>query len=282
MSSSVSPSQTIPAFEPLPALHLPRPLRLGVTSFVYPADILPNVRALASAVDDIELVFFEASEGANLPSADDVQELADVAGTHDLTYTIHFPIDKALGSESATEREALLEQIVRVVDLARPLDPFGWVMHVGGIGAGASSDRRRQWQDDAMPLLDRIDRHIGAPDRVCVENLDYPFEWCDPFLERFRFAVCLDAGHLWQGGYDWRAHVARYLATTRVIHLYGTGRGTSHLSLAALPRPLIVEFLRSIVGFAGVLTIETFGEDNTRTSLERLAECLSIVHATDA
>src|SRR5450759_615623 len=49
-----------PSFPPLPQFSVPHPFRLGVPSYVYPADILPNVKALAPYVADVELVLFES------------------------------------------------------------------------------------------------------------------------------------------------------------------------------------------------------------------------------
>src|ERR1035437_7731078 len=49
-----------PSFPPLPQFSVPHSFRLGVPSYVYPADILPNVKALAPYVDDVELVLFES------------------------------------------------------------------------------------------------------------------------------------------------------------------------------------------------------------------------------
>lgn len=262
-------------FPSLPRVPATRPFRVGVSSFVHPADILPNVRAVAPFVDDVELLFFESGEHAVLPGARDIRELCDLAAGHNLTYTVHLPIDRALGSPSPSEREHLTTQVLRIIDACRPLDPFGWLLHVEGLDAGATAERRREWQADVFPLLDRISRHAGAPDRLCLENVAYPFAWCDPFLERLGCSVCLDAGHLWQGGYDWRAHVVRYLARTRVIHLYGTGAGSRHLALSTAPPDLVRDFLAAIGSYTGVLTLETFGYDDTRASLERLSECLT-------
>jgi sugar phosphate isomerase/epimerase len=264
------------AFPPLPRVTEPHSFRLGVTSYVHPADILPNVEAVAPFVDDIELVFFDSGEHSNLPSAQDVLTLRDLAAAHDLTYTVHFPIDKALGSPSPAEREALLTQMLRIGDLCRPLQPHGWLLHVEGITPDAPPERVHEWQRDALPLLDRLNRHLGDSRRVCLENLGYPFSWCDPFLAQFPFSICLDAGHLWQGGFDWRDHVARTLPRTRVIHLYGTTEGSRHFSLTVSPAQLVRAFLASIGDYSGVLTLETFGYDDTRSSLERLSECLSL------
>jgi len=245
---------------------------------VYPADILPNVRAVAPVADDIELVLFESAEGDNLPSPAHIRELRTLADEHALTYTVHFPIDRALGSESPAEREALLDQMLRIVDLANPLNPFAWLVHVQGIDAHAPPARVARWQADALPLLKRLHRHIADPARVCVENLDYPFEWCLPFIEPLGFSVCLDAGHLWLGDYDWRGHVREHLARTQVIHLYGIGEGPRHLSLEVAPERLVDDFLASVAGFSGVLTLETFGYEDTHSSLERLSTCLARIH----
>ena len=261
-------------FPPLPALGGAHAFRLGVTSYVYPAALLPNVTALAPYVDDVELVFFESSDCSNLPSDAELGQLGDLAAEHNLTYTVHFPIDQKLGSESREERERMAAQALRLIDLTEGLHPYAYLLHVDGIDRHADATRVDQWQQDALPLLRRIHLRVRDPRLICLENLDFPYAWCQPLLDAFGFSVCTDAGHLWQGGYDWRAHVGQYLPQTRVIHLYGTGAGTMHFSLAAAPPALARDFVAAIAGFAGVLTLETFEYDDTRTSIERLGECL--------
>ncbi len=264
-----------PEFPPLPGMdRSSAPFRIGSTSYVYPADILPNVRALAGRVDDIELVFFESPDFSNIPGPEVVSEMRSLAAAHNLTFSVHFPIDRKLGSPVAAEREALLAQMLRLIDLARPLPVSAYVLHVEGITAGAAPDRLAQWQDDAMPLLARVAAAVPSPDLIAMENLAYPFEWCDRFLDTFGFSVCLDAGHLWEMGYDWQAHVARYLPRTRIIHLYGPGEGSRHLSLSIAPRDRTAAFLKAVAGFRGVLTLETFGYDDTASSLGALAQCM--------
>ena len=47
------------------------PFRLGTTSYIIPADILPNARYLAGKIRDIELILFEVDDGPNnLPSTE--------------------------------------------------------------------------------------------------------------------------------------------------------------------------------------------------------------------
>lgn len=258
----------------LPALGSPVPFRLGVTSYVYPADILTNIRRLAPVADDIEIVFFESGDTSNLPSPAEIDEWRALAASHNLTYTIHFPIDRALGSADPKERDACLNVMLRLIKLCTPLNPHGWILHLEGIGSDATPERVRQWQQDLAPLLRVIAGIVGDPRRVCVENLGYPFEWCEPMLAEHPFSICLDFGHLWQMNYDWRAHCRRWLERTRIIHLYGSDRTSRHYSLELTPIPLLKEALRVIGDYSGVLTLETFGYEDTASSIERLGGAL--------
>ncbi len=135
-----------PSFPPLPQFYVPHHFRLGVPSYVYPADILPNVEALAPLVDDIELVLFESSPEVrgqrsevsltNLPSVNTIARLAELAQQHDLTYTVHFPIDRHLGSPDIKERRALQKQMLAIMDRTRPLRPYAYILHLEGITRG--------------------------------------------------------------------------------------------------------------------------------------------------
>jgi hypothetical protein len=76
------------------------PFRLGTTSYILPDEILPNARYLAGKVRDVELVLFEVDEGQNnLPSPEQVNSLRELASQHDLSYTVHLPLDLRLGSD---------------------------------------------------------------------------------------------------------------------------------------------------------------------------------------
>lgn len=261
-----------PLLPPLPRPPRPLPFRLGLTSYVYPDAILPNVRALADTADDIELLFLESGDHSNLPDPAEIRALADIAAEHALSYTIHFPIDKALGSPSAQDRQVCLDQTLRIIDLCRPLNPHGWILHLEGIEPDDSPARIAAWQRDLVPLVERIVAAVKDPGRLCVENLGYPYDWCRPILELAPFSHCLDIGHLWQMQYDWQAHVRTWLPTTRIVHLYGADQTSRHHALPLTPAPLAAAFLKSLGNYRDVLTLETFGYDDTRASLERLIE----------
>jgi sugar phosphate isomerase/epimerase len=264
-----------PNYPPFPRWTRTTPFRVGLTSYIYPADILPNAEALAGKIQDIELVFFESPEFSNLPEPAVIQRLAALAQIHDLTYTVHFPIDKKLGSPDPRECRSYLDQALRIVDLCRPLAPFAYLLHLEGVTGSAQPDRIRQWQDGLASLLDEFAGHVD-PSRVCIENLDYPFEWCDPLLARHPWSVCLDAGHFWLRNDPWADYLHKYLPRTRVVHLYGIAPpSTAHVGLQNEPVDRVRDFLAALNVFKGVLTLETFGYDDARLSIERLAECLN-------
>ncbi len=293
-------------------MSCPHPFRLGVPSYVYPADILPNVKALAPYVDDIELVLFESrspdDRASNIPDPDIIQRLAELAQQHDLTYTVHFPIDRHLGSPDAEERRALLRRILAIMDRTRPLAPFAYILHLEGITRDSDHARIRTWQNDIAELLPTLIERAGDPAFLCVENLNYPFAWCEPLLNRFGLGVCIDLGHLWVGSEAPRgrpqgifaesceasntispcgkphgflakkddnveAHLKRHLPRTRVIHLHGVCDGHDHLALTALPPGRLRQLLNSIDKFTGVLTLEIFNYKEVRDSVVCLNQC---------
>ncbi len=75
--------------------------RLGTTSYIWPAEIVPNVHRLGPLVDDVELVLFEADDYSNLPDSATVDCLRALADEHDLSYTVHLPLDLTLADEVA-------------------------------------------------------------------------------------------------------------------------------------------------------------------------------------
>ena len=271
------------SFPPLMPMSGPHSFRLGTPSYVYPADILPNVEALAPYVDDIELVLFESrttDDGrqttedrvSNIPTQDIIQRLAALAQQHGLTYTVHFPIDRHLGSPDAAERRALQKQMLAIMASTRPLAPFAYVLHLEGVSRDSAPARVQTWVSDIAGLLPALIECAGDPALLCVENLNYPFAWCEPLLDRFGLGICIDLGHLWIGGYDADAHLKRHLPRTRVIHLHGIRDGRDHLALTALPPARLRRLLNAIGDFAGVLTLEIFDYEGVRDSVVCLTD----------
>lgn len=262
----------MPDYPPLPALpsRSGRRWRLGSTSYVHPDDILPNVEVLAGQVEDVELVLFESPEFANLPSPATVDRLAAIARANGMTYSIHLPIDRDLGSPDPGVRRAFTAQAIRILDLLAPLPAPTVILHFQGVEADVPPTRVRQWQDDISRELEVLLASGADPRRLCVENLRNPFEWNEPLVERFGLSVCVDVGHLWLQGRDAASHFRRHAHRVRAIHLHGERDGKDHISIAGCDQARLRAFINAITDYDGLVSLEVFSFADTASSIETL------------
>lgn len=258
----------------LPAIKGKHAFRLGIPSYVLPADILPNVEAFAPCVDDIELTLFESPDKSPLPSPETIERLKTLARQHELTYTVHFPIDRKLGDESIETGKAFQQNILAIIRLMRPLAPFAWILHLDGIVPEATKQEVGLWQKRISALLPEIIAQAGDPEMICIENLRYPFEWCAGLLDSFKLGACIDIGHLLATGADVRAHLKRFLPKCRVIHLHGAREGKAHQTVDVIPINDFRQYLDDLAGFKGVLTVELFNLRDVESSIKFINRCL--------
>lgn len=244
--------------------------RLGTSSYIIPDDILPNVRWLAPRIDDVELVLFESDAFSNLPSPDVVKELADIARDQALSYTVHFPLDVALGHPDRQSRRKSLECCQRLADRMEPLSPFAYVVHfTGDRRSQEPADDMRRWLDGHREALHVLAERLGAR-RLCVETLEYPFELVLPVVEELDLAVCLDIGHLMLMGRDVSAHFERLRERVRIIHAHGIIEGQDHKSLADCNSDVLAWLVKKLPGLPQapvVLTMEIFSESDFHDSM---------------
>jgi sugar phosphate isomerase/epimerase len=253
--------------------------RLGATSYIIPADILPNVRFLTGKVQDVELVLFEVDDGSNnLPDPQTIQTLFKLSQKQDLSYTVHLPLDLRLGSDG-NEQHVSLIKAKRVIDCTRPLKPWAYVLHLDGREVRNSSNPAalRLWLDHACRALEKTAEWAGDPALLAVENLEsYPIDFWEPVFDRLPVSRCVDIGHLWLGGHDPVPYLERALPRTRVIHIHGIGeRDHQSLSLAA-PAELerVLNYL-IVQRYKGVITMEVFGEADFNSSFEAVQSILN-------
>jgi sugar phosphate isomerase/epimerase len=253
-------------------LARPRP-RIGTTSFVFPAGWLDNVRRLAGRVEDVEILLFERP-GPSGPSPAEIEEIAAVGREHGMTFSVHAPLDLALASEDPVARAAGVEAVRRTAALTAPLAPHALVLHLDDAPGPASAAQVLAWQARAASSL-RALVHGGLPPRaLCVENLGAELGPAGPVVEDLGLSVALDVGHLARDGVPFDAILARQLGRTRVIHWHGKAPGgRDHRSLRHYPPAAAVRLLRELerAGWAGVITVEVFREDDLEESLRLLA-----------
>lgn len=247
------------------------PFRLGTSSYIIPADILPNANYLAGKVKDIELILFEVDNGPNnLPPPDVIEELAKIAREQDLTFTVHLPLDLKLGHDGS-EQDISLAKAKRVIECTRGLDPWAYVLHLDGRSVKDTNDAKliARWQDHSVRALEIVSEWAGGAEKLAVENLEtYPLDFIQPVLDRIPVSRCVDIGHLWLDGHDPIPYLHAALPRTRVIHIHGIAE-RDHRSLAFMPqekvRAVWDELLR--LKYAGVLTLEIFSEEDFISSM---------------
>ncbi len=256
----------------------PHALRIGTTSYILADDILPNVRYLAPMVDDIELVLFESEQMSNLPSRQVVEELAALARQHDLTYTIHFPLDIFPGSADPLVRRACISSILSIIELTQDLHPFAYVLHLTPELYGeVPSFEVERWHACLDETLTELLRQTEVSPRMfCIETLSYPFHYVQDLVVRHDLSITLDIGHVWLMGYDSVEVLDSLLRRTRVCHLHGVKDKTDHLGLNEGDAVQIEYFLKRLLmqcrqdGVKRVLTLEVFSEAEFHASLSLL------------
>lgn len=244
-------------------------MRLGTTSFIYPASWLDNVRRLSARVQDVELLFFEANA---LPDDDELDGLVQIKRRTDLTYTVHTPLSASLASESAARRREGIEEVLQVVERMQVVDPFAYIVHVycGDEEGGAQPDDLDAWRERAFESLNTLlDR--GVPQHLlCVESLDYDLAEIAPVISALGLSYALDVGHIHRDGRSLIAALTKYLPQTRVIQWHGTDpNDRDHKGLTHYPPAQAVTLLRTLLAekYTGVLTLEVFNEADFETSL---------------
>jgi sugar phosphate isomerase/epimerase len=225
------------------------------------------------------LILFEVDDGPNnLPSSEVIDELLQIAAQHDLTYTVHLPLDLKLG-EDGSERDQSLVKAQRVIECTRGLDPWAYVLHLDGRSVRTSTDAGSiaRWQAQAARALEIAAAWAGSPEKLAVENLEtYPLDFIQPVLEHLPVSRCVDVGHLWLDGHDPIPYLRAAMPRTRVIHMHGIAE-RDHRSLRFLPQEKVRAVWEELfrLRYAGVLTLEIFSEDDFISSLE-VIESLSL------
>jgi sugar phosphate isomerase/epimerase len=250
--------------------------RIGTTSYIIPADILPNVEYLAPLVDDVELVLFETDEyGSNLPDAALVKRLNELAVEYDITYTIHLPLDLRLAEEGDALDVSLIKAR-RVIEATRDLSPFAYTVHLDGreLMAGGAAVLPR-WQANARAALEIVTGWLPDPRLLAVENVERwdPAAFA-PLIDALSISRTMDIGHLWLEGVDALPRLVEWTPRARIVHLHGIAE-RDHASLTHVPAAQLAPVVAHLTQhFTGVVTLEVFNEADFLSSVEVLRAAL--------
>jgi len=255
------------------------PFRIGTTSYIVPDEILPNVHFLADQVDDIELVLFEVDHGPNnLPDAETIRELRMVAQQHQLSYTVHLPLDLHMATDGS-EQHISIRKASKVIECTLELNPWAFVLHLDGREILHNTDPANieNWNNQASRALKIVADLVQDARLLSVENLEkYPPNFWDEVLKRSAVSRCIDIGHLWYDGLDQIPYLEKYIDGARVLHIHGIAE-RDHKSLNNVPIIELTRVMNFILrsGFQGVLTVEVFGEEDFKSSMAAVQEALN-------
>jgi sugar phosphate isomerase/epimerase len=257
-----------------PVLKNKFPFRLGTTSYIIPDDVLPNIEFLADKVDDIELVLFESDEISNIPDKSTISRMKDISREHDITFTVHLPMDAHTGHANETERIKSVGKCSRIIERMSPLEPFAYVVHFHGDRRGDSpSTDENHWREQHRKSMRELTR-LAPAELFVIETLDYHYKLIEDIVRDLGLKTCLDIGHILNCGHDLDSYLASYLENTRVIHLHGIENRIDHKDISFLDKYLLKNLLNLVSERTEerVLTLEIFSEKDLHNSLKVLEE----------
>lgn len=245
-------------------------MRLGTTSFIIPADILPNAHFLKRGFDDIELLIFEHNKKLSpLPGHDTLRELAEQAESHDLTYSVHLPLDLHLARQDWAPGAARAAEIITHME---SINPSAFITHLDSAGKTTFGKNDR---DNCISAVERLCQAARGPELICIENLEHhSLEFMETVLNNTPASLCLDMGHLWKTGEEPLIWLNKWFERIRVIHIHGV-KDKDHKSLDCISRQVLRGIFHELIGhYKGILTIEVFNGKDLRTSLVHLQRSL--------
>ncbi len=257
-----------------------RKFKLGTTSFIVPDHIIPNVERLGPFFDEIELLVFESSPEAVIPSKEDVKRLLALSREHSLTYNIHLPTDIDLTSPDPAMRERARDTILMVMERFETLCATTHTLHLpmpqNAVNGKTASELRKQWLQDTFLGVDSLVHALGDPGAVSIETLNYPIEVVEPVINEFDLKVTIDAGHQIKYGHTLLQTMDRHAPRTPLIHLHGVDLSNElqkdHMALDRLPEKFLNQIFQLLDTYNGVVSLEVFNLENLNRSLAILAK----------
>ncbi|MDJ0985485.1 MAG: cobamide remodeling phosphodiesterase CbiR [Desulfobacterales bacterium] len=246
------------------------PFRLGTTSYIYPADYIPNIKMLGPYLDEIELLLFESLPPQSLPTKAVIDELCQIGGEHDLRYNIHLPIDVSISHSDPKKQQQAVDTLLAVINLVRPLSPTTCTLHIPYYQNSYIRNHLNKWQKRVQRNLIKILESGAQPELIAIETLDYPFNLLEPIIENLNLSVCLDLGHLMAGAYDMKTVFNAYGHNTVIIHLHAFAKNRDHMALNHLSPKHAQTIFWILNNFQKTVSIEVFSFEDLQASLDYL------------
>ena len=256
-----------------PALKRSFPFRLATTSYIFPTEILPNIRCLGRYFDEVELVLFESGHENNLPTPGEVREMGCLASDLDLTYNVHLPADLFFGDPNTALRRKFCETAFSFYERTIPLAPTFYILHLDSRKADKTVEPDRSaWRNRVGESLQTMQMKGIDLRRMAVENLEYPLQRISPFVEAFDMSFCLDIGHLLRYGHDAAEQMASFLKMSSAVHLHGVDNGKDHAGLDHIAPSEWGLICKALEEYDGCISLEVFSLDDLSVSLNKMQD----------
>jgi len=233
------------------------PFRIGTTSYIYPDNIIENIKRTGRYVDEVELLFFE-SKPSSLPSSNDIQQLYNLAEKYNLSYNIHLPTDIFLGDFDHNARFYAVNSLLHLFDLLSPLPYSTCTLHLECNRSLINKTDIKKWQDLTYKSMEKLVVSGIKSELISIETLMYPFEWAEKIITDFNFSVCLDIGHLILLKKNIKRIFNKYRHKTSIIHLHGVKRDRDHMPLDTLTEKQMISVVDILKNFNQTVSLEIF------------------------
>ena len=245
------------------------PFKICTTSYIYPEPIVPNVRLLASFMDEIELLLFESSNDS-LPGKDQIKTLFSLANEFKISYNVHLPLDIFPGDNDPLIRQYAVDTIKCITDLTALLSPSTYTLHLPYNEQLKEDQSVKVWIENIRKSMTLLSDSGLTGKAISIETLMYPFSWVENIIKEFNFAVCLDLGHLMLQKTDLGDMFNKYRQITPIIHLHGVKNHKDHIAIDELSPNKTREVMQILKKFTGVLSVEVFSYKHLTASLTYL------------
>jgi len=245
------------------------PFTLGVTSYVKPEALLPNIEFITNKglFGNIEILFFESHKISPLPDNSSIRRLSELSKKHGVRYTIHLPLDLKIGTLGYKEKN--LEKLMAIWEKVKKLDISGYILHC----SKPDSNDLDKWKSRVSDEISDFLNISGMPSQLlCVENTDYPFSWGYSIIEELSLSACMDTGHLFLAGKNPLKFYDKYAKRIRVCHLHGADEKKDHKSLRYFPQNMLTQLLDKIKLSDITVTLEMFSWNRVIESMKILEE----------
>ncbi len=236
-------------------------IKVGVSSYVWPAGYSDNVRRLKGIVGEVQLLAYEPMEKSPVSDAE-IAILGELK-TGGISYSLHLPVPTGMALPGGTPEAA----VAGVISRFKPLGIASYVLHVEK--NGGTFDTRL-----AAERIARILQTTGVePKTMCVENLiGTPFNEVWDSVEDLGVSLCFDIGHLLCEGGDPLSFMEMYGKHMRMAHIHGVAE-RDHRPLWHIPPELFGNIIKKLAGLKleGAMIIENFSLEDIAQSLECLA-----------